>query len=92
MESANGWVRDKAQQLLGWKKDAAAVDAITKLARESHRAAARIQALWTLQGLGALDVATLESALQGENREKRDDWSRPAPGPQGALLYPKQTR
>ena len=63
MESPNGWVRDKAQQLLMWKNDRAAVELLVKLVRESKSPLARAQALWTLEGLKALDAATIELAL-----------------------------
>jgi mono/diheme cytochrome c family protein len=59
---ANGWWRDTAQRLLILKQDKSVVPALQQLARSSDKVLARFHALWTLEGLGALD-ATLARAL-----------------------------
>ena len=51
----NGWWRDTAQQLLVLKQDKSVVPALQKLATSSSTMLGRIHALWTLEGLGALD-------------------------------------
>lgn len=64
LSSPNGWVRDNAQRLLVEKHDTAAAALLTALAVDSAKPAlARVHALWTLDGLGALDRATVVTAL-----------------------------
>ncbi len=53
----NGWWRDTAQKLLVLKQDKSVVPALKTMARTSSNQLARIHALWTLEGLGALDAA-----------------------------------
>src|SRR3954452_18945930 len=64
MASSNGWAGDKAQELLIGKNDKTALAMLANLAGESKSTAARIQAAWTLQGLGELDAATLRRTSQ----------------------------
>ena len=59
----NGWWRDTAQQLLVLKQDKSVVPALQQMVKASRRRRAgnllaRFHALWTLEGLGALDAAT----------------------------------
>ena len=54
LESSNGWVRDKAQQMLLWRADQQAGPALERLAVTSPSPQTRLQALWTLDGLGLL--------------------------------------
>ena len=54
----NGWWRDTAQQLLVLKQDKSVVPALQTLVRTSKNPLARFHALWTLEGLGALDART----------------------------------
>ena len=63
LDSSNGWQRDKAQMMLLWKKDLAAVPLLIKLARESRNPLARLHALCTLDGLDALKPELLVPAL-----------------------------
>jgi mono/diheme cytochrome c family protein len=61
---ANGWTRDTAQRLLVEKRDPVATALLTALAVDPQRPAlARLHALWTLDGLGALDRSTVLVAL-----------------------------
>ncbi len=65
----NGWWRDTAQQLLILKQDKSVAPALQALARSRAGAAgegglARIHALWTLEGLGALDAALARAMLK----------------------------
>jgi putative membrane-bound dehydrogenase domain len=59
---SNGWHRQTAQRLLIEKQDKAAVPALRELLK-SDNPLARLHALWTLQGLGALEAAQVEHAL-----------------------------
>ena len=63
LESPSGWIRDKAQQLLIWKHEVSVVPALAALAARGVTPLARVHALCTLDGLGALTPALLESAL-----------------------------
>ena len=60
---ANGWVRDTAQRLLVERRSTAPVAALKELATTSARPLGRLHALWTLEGLGALDRETVLRAL-----------------------------
>jgi putative membrane-bound dehydrogenase-like protein len=59
----NGWWRDTAQQLLVLKQDRSVVPALRRLTRTSKNVLARFHALWTLEGLGALDAALARALL-----------------------------
>jgi mono/diheme cytochrome c family protein len=69
----NGWWRDTAQQLLVLKQDKSVVPALQKLARQkSADPVPRFHALWTLEGLGALDAALTRDLLgDSEPRVRR---------------------
>src|SRR5262249_47459306 len=63
----NGWTRDTAQKLLVEKRVAAHTPAVATalrdMATKGDNALGRLHALWTLDGSGALDQATLLTAL-----------------------------
>ena len=59
LEHDNGWVRDKAQQLLIDKKMEEAVPKLRSLLKNSSQPLAVIHSLWTLEGLGALTPADI---------------------------------
>ncbi len=59
----NGWWRDTAQQQLVLKQDRSVVPALQQLVRGSTNQLARAHALWTLEGLGALDAALVRAGL-----------------------------
>ncbi|MBO9575746.1 MAG: c-type cytochrome [Sphingobium sp.] len=63
LSSPNGWWRDMAQQLLVQRGDRSVVPALAALATGSKDWRTRLQALWTLDGLGALDAALATRAL-----------------------------
>jgi putative membrane-bound dehydrogenase-like protein len=63
LDSPNGPQRDLVQQMLLWKKDRAAVAPLQKLAAQSKRPVTRLQALCTLDGLGALQADLVARAL-----------------------------
>ena len=61
----NGWWRDTAQQLLVLKQDKSVVPALQPLARDARaNLLARFHALWTLEGLGALDAAFVREQME----------------------------
>ncbi|MFL5240768.1 MAG: PVC-type heme-binding CxxCH protein [Gemmataceae bacterium] len=63
LDSANGWQRDTAQQLLLEQHDKAAIPLLEKLAQECKRPVARLHALCTLDGLQALKPNIVRRAL-----------------------------
>ncbi|MEZ4701243.1 MAG: discoidin domain-containing protein [Rhodothermales bacterium] len=60
----NGWWRDTAQQLLVLQQDRSVVPALVDLARQKENLLARYHALWTLEGLGALDKSLARELMQ----------------------------
>lgn len=57
----NGWVRDTAQRLLVERQDLSCMPALERAATLAPLAQGRVQALWTLEGLGALRDGLLAS-------------------------------
>ncbi|TDU68188.1 putative membrane-bound dehydrogenase-like protein [Prosthecobacter fusiformis] len=65
LSHANGWVRDTAQRLLVESADAKAAPALIELLQSaSAKPLARLHALWTLDGLGALTPDVLRGLLK----------------------------
>jgi len=64
LSSTNGWHRQTAQRLLVERQDRAAVPLLQELARKSEFPQARLHALWTLEGLSALDPQMVVAALK----------------------------
>jgi putative membrane-bound dehydrogenase-like protein len=64
LDSANGWQRDTVQQMLLWRKDAAAVPLLEKMTVNWQRPLGQLHALCTLDGLNALNPSTIRLALQ----------------------------
>ena len=60
----NKWWRDTAQRILVERADPAAVQPVRYLLRNSEVPLARLHALWTLQGLDALEVDDILFALR----------------------------
>jgi mono/diheme cytochrome c family protein/glucose/arabinose dehydrogenase len=64
LERPDGWWRDTAPPLLGEHGDLSAVPALRRLAHRSSSKTARLHALWTLDGMDAIDWETAQSALR----------------------------
>lgn len=62
--SDNGWWRETAQRLLIERNAQDMVPALRRIFTEQRNTKARLHALWTLDGLGALDEKTLITALR----------------------------
>ena len=73
LEHPNGWVRDKAQQMLIWKNDAAAISPLEDLVFKSKVPQARLHALSTLEALDGLKPPDIRIALEDENPAVRRD-------------------
>jgi mono/diheme cytochrome c family protein len=67
----NGWWRDTAQHLLVERGEKSVVPSLRQLARKALDYRTRLHALWTLDGLDAIDVATVQRALGDKSPEVR---------------------
>jgi len=68
----NGWWRDTAQKLLVLRRDRSVVPALVKLATgEAADPRPRLHALWTLDGLGALEDRLILAALKSADPQVR---------------------
>ena len=64
LESPNGWQRDTAMRWLLERRETSAVPGLERLVRESQQSKTRLQALATLNALGAVTPGVLLPALQ----------------------------
>lgn len=71
LEHENGWWRDTAQQLLIYSQDRSVVPALENMARNSENQLARFHAMWTLEGLGALNASMLREFFEDPNPQMR---------------------
>ncbi|MCB1203233.1 MAG: c-type cytochrome [Verrucomicrobiae bacterium] len=60
----NGWWRDTAQRLIVERGGKEAVPALLKIIEEDSNELAMIHAVWTLEGLGQLDLPAVTAALK----------------------------
>jgi mono/diheme cytochrome c family protein/glucose/arabinose dehydrogenase len=67
----NGWWRDTAQQLLVQRHDPAAIAPLKQLAATATVPRLKLQALWTLDGIDALDARMVVEALRDPSRDVR---------------------
>jgi glucose/arabinose dehydrogenase len=67
----NGWRRDTAQRLLVERGARSEVPNLIKLAAGAEDWRTRLHALWTMDGMDAIQPATVMAALQDPNRDVR---------------------
>ena len=67
----NGWRRDMAQQLLVERGDTSVAPAVRALAQTTKESRVLIKALWTLDGIDAIEVSDVTRALTHANRDVR---------------------
>jgi hypothetical protein len=67
----NGWWQDMAQQVLVQRNDKSVVPALNTLALKGTNVNGRIHAIWTLEGLGSLKVATVTKLMADVNPRSR---------------------
>jgi glucose/arabinose dehydrogenase/mono/diheme cytochrome c family protein len=67
----NGWWRQTAQRLLVERNERSVVPALRHLAVSGRDPRARLHALWTLDGLAEIDLATLRPALSDAHHHVR---------------------
>ena len=60
----NGWWRDMAQRLLILEQDRSVVPTLETMVRTSNNLLERFHALWTLEGLGALDAEIVRAQMK----------------------------
>ena len=78
--SPDAWWRTSAQRLILEKPEGVDVGAIADIARANPHAAARLQALWTLEALGKLDDSLVAGALRDEAAGVRENALKMAEG------------
>ena len=71
LEHPNGWWRDTAQKLLVLRGDKTVVPSLIKIAQTNKNHLARIHALWTLEGLDALDPTLLREKFGDQHPQVR---------------------
>jgi mono/diheme cytochrome c family protein/glucose/arabinose dehydrogenase len=67
----NGWWRDTAQQLLVQRGDKSVAPALTALALKAPDFRTKLHALWTLDGLDAIDADTVQRSLSDQSANVR---------------------
>ncbi|MEX0685042.1 MAG: discoidin domain-containing protein [Balneolales bacterium] len=67
----NGWWRDTAQKLLILSQDRSVTPVLEEMARTSDNELTRIHALWTLEGLGALEDSMIRAFFKDSNPNVR---------------------
>jgi mono/diheme cytochrome c family protein len=71
LENPNGWWRDTAQKLLVLKQDKTVVPALKQMASTSKSLVGRFHAMWTLEGLGALDAGLVREGMKDPSPRMR---------------------
>lgn len=72
LESSNGWQRDTVERLLVERNDRTAVPVLQKLAIQSSNPKVRVQALYCMQLLGAMNPPQLIRALDDSDAHVRE--------------------
>jgi putative membrane-bound dehydrogenase-like protein len=72
LAARNAWRRLAAQRLLVERRDETALGPLRRMARASDSPLGRLHALWTLEGVGALDRDLIASALQDPEPRLRE--------------------
>ena len=71
LDHPNGWWRDTAQQLLVQRGDRSIVPKLKQLARQTPDWRTKLHALWTLDGLDAIEVGDVMRALSDKSPDVR---------------------
>lgn len=80
LDHPNAWWRETAQRLIVSRRDQGAIPRLRALAASGRRDVTRIHALWTLDGLGALDTALVAAALKDAHAGVRENAAKLAGG------------
>jgi len=73
LDHPNAWWRETAQRLLVERRDASAILPLRAAAAHGRHEWARVHALWTLDGLGGLEVADITAALRDAHPAVREN-------------------
>lgn len=68
LSHADGWWRDTAQRLLVERRAVGMASQLRELERSAGPAVPRLHALWTLEGLGAIEEADVLAAMEDADR------------------------
>lgn len=60
----NGWWRDQAQKLLVLRQDKSVLPLLVELIEKDRDERVRVQAMWTLEGLGGIDAKLISAKLK----------------------------
>ncbi len=71
LDNPNGWWRDTAQRLLVLRQDKSVVPALQDMVRSGQSLLGRFHALWTLEGLSALDASLVREVMKDPNPDMR---------------------
>ena len=72
LENANGWHRTTAQRLIVERQDKAAIPLLKSFVDQTRSPVGRLHALWTLEGLSALDEQMVMRALKDPDPHVRE--------------------
>jgi putative membrane-bound dehydrogenase-like protein len=72
LENPNGWWRDTAHRLIYERQDRSCVSALREMLAKGRLPQARVLALWSLEGLGALSDDDIETSLADASPEARE--------------------
>jgi putative membrane-bound dehydrogenase-like protein len=89
LENPNSWWRDTAQRLLFERQDQAAVPALRRLVKDGRTPQARLHALWTLHGLGALTGEDVLTGLKDPHAGVRENAVKLAEQVSGSARVPR---
>ena len=73
LESSNIWWRRTAQRLLVDRQDPSVAPALQKVVHGSTNPTARLRALWTLEGMGELDLRSIQQAMKDSEAGIREN-------------------
>ncbi len=73
LEHPNAWWRETAQRLLVERRDRNAIPPLRTVAEQGRSDMARVHALWTLDGLGGLEIADIARALRDQHAGVREN-------------------
>ncbi len=71
LDHPNGWWRDTAQRLLVLRQDRSVIPTLTTLATTSKNPITRLHALWTLEGINAIDATLVRGAMKDTDSNVR---------------------
>ena len=91
LEHPSGWWRDAAQQRLVERRSGATAPALARLLAGAADWRTRLHALWTLDGIGAIEAAMVERALKDPARDVRAGAVRVAERWLGEAGHPMRT-